>query len=323
MDDFVIAHNPEEDSSLPYVVRIPLGGDGLVLKTKDVWPRTAKLYCHRTDWPAEPNVVERVPVRVCRRRGAAIDLVLDRGRESRSQFVFTRARGREMIFWQTARVAKQARPNVTVPSARASGQVLHVLVDSHERYAWRFNEQQATTATRALPVGDYGVERDGRLLAVVERKSLDDLVSSLTSGKLRYQAAELASVPRAAIVVEARYSALFALDFVRPAVVLDGLAEHQVRFPTVPITFTDNRKLAQEWAYRFLGAAIAHLEEDASAEHVAGTIATAGPLPPREPTAAEIRGWAVEEGIEVSDRGRIPAAVRAAYDRAHSTDGSW
>ena len=49
-------------------------------------------------------------------------------------------------------------------------------------------------------------------LASVERKSLADLVTSLTSGKLRYQVAALAALPRAAVVVEDRYSQLFKLD---------------------------------------------------------------------------------------------------------------
>jgi hypothetical protein len=34
----------------------------------------------------------------CVRRGAAIDVILDRGRENRSQIVFTKARGRDMVF---------------------------------------------------------------------------------------------------------------------------------------------------------------------------------------------------------------------------------
>jgi hypothetical protein len=52
-DDLLTALNPEEDSSLPYLVRIPLGPAGIVLKTKDTWPRTSKLYCHRAaGWPA-------------------------------------------------------------------------------------------------------------------------------------------------------------------------------------------------------------------------------------------------------------------------------
>ena len=105
--EFVIARNPDAASSLPFLVRVPLG-DGVALKVKDTWPRTAKIYCHRADvWPDDLDIVERIPVRSCVRRGAAIDLVLDRGKEFRSQFVFTVARGREMIFWQSARTTNQ------------------------------------------------------------------------------------------------------------------------------------------------------------------------------------------------------------------------
>ena len=104
-DDFVIARNPDDDSTLPYVLRIPLGADGIVLKARETWPRTSKVYCHRVEeWPADAEVVERVPTRSCVRRGAAIDLVLDRGRENRSQLVITQARGRQVIFWQSARI---------------------------------------------------------------------------------------------------------------------------------------------------------------------------------------------------------------------------
>lgn len=114
--EFVIAKNPELDSSLPYLIRLPLGEAGVVLKARDTWPRTAKVYCHRAEgWPADSEIVERVPVRSCVRRGAAVDLILERGRENRSQIVFTRIRGgREAIFWQSARTARQARPNVGV-----------------------------------------------------------------------------------------------------------------------------------------------------------------------------------------------------------------
>src|SRR5690625_404347 len=236
-DDFLIARNPEEGSTLPYLLRIPLGADGVVLKARETWPRTGKVYCHRAPgWPADPEILEQVPVRSCVRRGAAIDLVLQRGRENRSQFVLTRIRGgREAIFWQTARTAKQARPAATLPTARASGVAdIEVLVDSHERYAWKFSRQQVTTTRRALTAGDYAVESAGRIVAAVERKSLADLVSTLTGGKMRYLLADLASLPRAAVVVEERYSRVFALDRVRPAVVADALGECASRFPQVP-----------------------------------------------------------------------------------------
>ena len=72
----------------------------------------------------------------------------------------------------------------------------------------------------------------------------------MTSGRLRYALGELAALPRAAVVVEDRYSQVFTLDRVRPALVADGLAELQVRWPTIPIVFCETRKLAEEWTYR-------------------------------------------------------------------------
>ncbi len=320
MEDFVVARNPDEDSTLPYLVRLPLTAAGIVLKVRGTWPRTAKVYCHpSTDWPEAPEIVERVPVRSCVRRGAAIDLVLDRGRENRSQFVFTRARGREVIFWQSARTARQARPNVSVPTQRASGRVLEILVDSHERYPWKFTAQQATTRRQALSAGDYAVEVDGAIVAAVERKSLADLVSTMTTGKLRYLLAALAEVPLAALVVEDRYSAVFKLAPTRPAVVAEALAEAQVRFPHVPIVFCDTRPLAQEWTYRFLGAALAHKDDHTAADLLAVSIPTAGPLAPAPATPAEIHAWAVACGYEVSPKGRIPRSIAAAFEAERNT----
>jgi hypothetical protein len=319
-DDFVIARNPDGDSTLPYLLRIPLGEHGVILKARDTWPRTAKIYCHRVEeWPDDVEVVERVPVRSCIRRGASIDLVLERGRENRSQLVMTTVKGgRQAIFWQSARTTKQARPAGAIPRTRASGlKDIEIVVDTHERYAYGFGDQQATTRKAALVAGDYGVVRDGALVATVERKSLADLVSSLTTGKLKYQLADLAVVPRAAVVVEDRYSQVLGLKQVRPAVVLEGLAECQVRWPTVPIHFCETRKLAQEWTYRFLAAAwVAAAEEDHGIAAVAD-LAAAPVLAPVPATTAEIRAWAVLNGYVVSDRGRVPIEVVAAHQRAH------
>lgn len=319
-DDFVIARNPDGDSTLPYLLRVPLDDRAVILKARDTWPRTSKIYCHRVEeWPDEPEVVERVPVRSCVRRGASIDLVLDRGRENRSQLVMTTIKGRQAIFWQSARTTKQARPAGAIPRSRASGLAdLEIVVDSHERYAYDFATQQATTRKGALVAGDYGVVRDDALVATVERKSLDDLVSSLTTGTLRYQLADLAVVPRAAVVVEDRYSQVLGLTHVRPAVVLEGLAECQVRWPQVPIHFCETRKLAQEWTYRFLAAAWVAAAEDDHGVAVITDLAAAPPLPPAAPTPAAVRAWAARHGLTVSDRGRVPRAVVAAYEEAHA-----
>ncbi|RIK14058.1 MAG: hypothetical protein DCC50_11780 [Acidobacteria bacterium] len=312
-EDFLIARNPEEGTTLPYLLRIPLGPDGIVLKARETWPRTGKVYCHRAvGWPRDPEVVEAVPVRSCVQRGAAIDLVLDRGRENRSQFVLTRVRGgREAIFWQTARTSRQAKPSVSLPTARASGVAgLEIIVDSHERYAWKFEHQQATTVRQALRAGDYGVRVGDRVVAAVERKSLQDLVGTLTSGRMRYLLADLAALPAAAVVVEDRYSGVFKLDRVRPATVADALGECQARFPSVPVVFCETRALAQEWTYRFLAAALVHAGETSHAE------SEASPLPSAAaPSAAQVRAWAREQGYAVSDRGRIPREVLDAFAR--------
>jgi hypothetical protein len=324
VDDFVIARNPDADSALPYLLRIPLPGRPVVLKARETWPRTSKVYCHRADgWPADAEVVERVPVKACSARGPSIDLVLDRGRENRSQLVFTRLKGgREAIFWQTPKTAKQARPGVRTPTARASGVTsLEIVVDRRERYAYRFADQQATTAQGSLPCGDYGVRRDGRWVGVVERKSLEDLARSLVDGRLAGQLAELATVPHAAVVVEDRWSRVFALEHVRPSFVADLLARVTVRWPQVPVFFTETRPLAQEWVFRFLGAAVS---EEVGDERVSARLAALVPAPAlaaAPPTAAQVRAWAARTGFTVSDRGRVPAAVLRAYEDAHAGAG--
>ena len=307
--ELLVARNPDPESSLPYLVRVPLGRDGLVLKARETWPRTSKVYCHRAEgWPDGVEVIERVPVRTCSRRGPAIDLVLDRARENRSQLVVTTARGREVIFWQSPRTAKQARPAVALPTRRAAGQVLEIVVDSGEKYAYGFAHQQASTIRRRLPAGDYAVELDGVVVAAVERKSLADLAGSLLSGKLTYALAELAALPRAAVVVEDRYSALFKLEHVAGGRVADALAEAQARFPAVPVMFAETRPLAQEWTYRFLGAARAELAGHAPVQQ--------DPLAPTSeplPSAAAVRAWALERGMPVAPRGRLAAGVLRAY----------
>lgn len=329
--EMLIAVNPDPDSTLAYLLRLPLAG-GLVFATSGTWPRTKALYCHPVpleQWPGEPEIVERVNLRSCTRRGAAIDLVLDRSRENRSQLVFTQARGRDVVFWQSPRTRKQARPNVATPTARAAGiPVLEIVVDSHEQYPYRFSTQQVTTLRRALPCGDYALHAGGRVIAAVERKSLQDLVASLTGGRLRYALAELAALPRAAVVVEDRYSQVFKLDRVRPALIADGLAEVQIRWPNVPIVFCETRPLAEEWTYRFLAAAHAWAQtENAALDRLTATTDTSAaalmaselaqaPRAP-QPSTAEVRAWARAHDLPVPDRGRLRPEIWDAWRSAH------
>ncbi len=266
---FRIAQNPDPGSKLPYPLWLPAQDGPLVLKARETWPRTAKVYCHRAEaWP-EPTelvLVEEVAVRECLRRGRAIDLVLDRPRQHRSQFVFTRLKdGREAIFWQTSRTVTGVRPGLRLPTRRASGtETLTVLKDTRERYGYRFANQQASVDPQPLPVGDYGVAIDGEVVASVERKSLDDFATSAIEASLSFVMAELATLPRAAVVVEGRYADLFTREHVPAGYLADLVAQLQVRYPSVPIVFCGSRKLAEEWTFRFLGAARAELRGEAA-----------------------------------------------------------
>jgi hypothetical protein len=45
--------------------------------------------------------------------------------------------------------------------------------------------------------------------------------------------------------------------------VAELLATLQVRYPSVPIVFCETRPLAEQWTYRFLGAALAYASAEA------------------------------------------------------------
>ena len=70
--ELLIAINPDEDSRLPYLLRVPLAGGDLLFRTSGTWPRTKALYCYPVpldEWPDEAVIVERVG---CGRVGGAV-----------------------------------------------------------------------------------------------------------------------------------------------------------------------------------------------------------------------------------------------------------
>jgi ERCC4-type nuclease len=95
------------------------------------------------------------------------------------------------------------------------------------------------------------------VVAVVERKTLENLATSLSEGGLSFQLQRLAETARAAIVVEGDYPDLFRTQPGRGSWLADMLGQLAVRYPEVPIVFAGSRRFAEEWAYRFLAAAVA------------------------------------------------------------------
>ncbi len=254
---FLVARNPEADSKLPYLLRLPLE-DGLVLKAREAWPATARVYCHRFQggWPTDAEIIEQTPTAGSGDRPAA--------RSSPACALPVRlhaGEGREAIFWQTQKTARSANPGGRIPRRQTLSEIT-IAVDTRERYPYRFGQQGAETVRATVPAGDYAVYApDGTVLAAVERKSLENLAATLADGTLAFQMQRLAEVALAAVVIEARYSALYKLEHVNGSWLADQLARLEVRYPEVHLVFADSRRFAEEWTYRFLSTALADMSD--------------------------------------------------------------
>ena len=242
-------------------MRVPIDS-GRWFKTRDSWPRAARLYCQPLDDPPRrPDIIEEAEVSRCAWRGAAIDLVLARPNNSRAQFVFTKFRGRQMVLWQTAKAVLSARPGVRVPGRRLPVASLLVHIDTRERYPYRFAGRGLVTNRKALRVGDYAVSDGDEIVAAVERKTFEDFAKGLSDGSLGFVMSHLASLRAGAVVVEGTYSQLLRHPFTRAGWLADLVAAVQVRYRTVPLVFAESRKLAEEWTVRFLAAAFSEARD--------------------------------------------------------------
>jgi len=308
---FVVARNPKPGTRLPYVVRLPVAGEPpLVLACREEWPGPKDVFCLELDaWPEDAEVIKEVPVQSCWRSGKAVHLVLERRLRRRSMFVWTQGRGRTLIFWRTQRTMRAARPGLRVPQARGLEAPLSIAVDIREGYPWRFTKHRAECVTRELPVGDYGVFLEDRLCAAVERKDVPGLAAAAVGGTLSFALAELSRLPHAALVVEGRLSDLLKPDQkVRKGWLMSVVASLQVQYPRVNWMFAETRELAEDFTFRWLGAARkAELERAAAPSEE--------PAPGREtPRIAESAQMALpvydrrgrfDEAIKLADQGRV------------------
>jgi hypothetical protein len=297
-----------------------------VLATSGRWPGPRSLYCLQfsaRQWPRAPEIVDHVPVLSCERRGATIDLLLDRARNNRSQLVFTTCRGREAVFWQSARSRDQYRVRPALPAASAAGIArMEVFVDDREKDAYTFAYHPVSPVRHRLACGDYAVATDGRVTAAVERKSLPDLTNSMSDRRLEYAMADLAHLPRAAVVVEDRYEQLYNIEHLRESQMAQWVARLQVRHPNVPIVFPGTRGLAEEWTFRFLAAARQWaLDEEAAGQRMDPTHGwtQARKLPPsvHSPDEHVVRLWARSVGLPVGEYEPIRPGLWAAWRRTH------
>ena len=333
-----MARNPKPDTRLPYLLYLPVAGEEpLVLATSDVWPHGRDLFCLQLgaeSWPAQLEVLDTAPVQSCWRAGKAVHLVLKRRQRRRSMFIWTESRGRTLVFWRTQQTMQAARPGIRVPTARGlERRTLSVAVDYRERYPWKFPRQHASTERRELPVGDYGVFFGNRLVAAVERKSIGDLMSAISSGTLRMQLAELSRLPRGILVVEGRLSALVKAERevgISPGWLLNVVAALQAEYPAVQWLFAETRSIAQDIAYRWLSAAVVVLRERFQVEGCFGeeglpqppsTSSSQSPATSPSPASSLYEVYRTTPAVRSSTAGTGAEAATAVFDGRAPMDG--
>ncbi len=251
----------------PYRLQIIISGKPwLVLRTQDRWPAAGRhIFCLREEEPPEPDEpleeIERVDIVALNERGRRSSVVLDRKRYKRCDFLFLKKsyKGRpgesyEQIFWLTQRSIEQHRPSFKLIS-RSTDTEMVVRVHSNEKYPWRF--PGAVTERGVIASGDYALRDGDKVLAVVERKTLDNLLADFgTMPVLHQRLAELAAQANHALVIEASYS-----DFLNPkkvhhytpAFCAKAIAELYALHPGLRIVFCSSRKVANEWTRHFFG----------------------------------------------------------------------
>lgn len=252
----------------PYRLQILKGQEPqLTLRVQDRWPAANRnIFCLREKEPPEVGEVqeeiERVPVVALQRRGRRLSVVLDRKRYKRCDFLFLSKtyKGRpskeyEQIFWVTQTSMRQRRPRARLVSV-GTRHDFAVRIASDERYPWRFPGSSAVRGP--LPVGDYALVKNDVIIAVVERKTFDNLLADFGTMPLLHQRLlELAGYEHHALVVEAPYEDFLTTRKVHhysPAFCAAAIAELYAAHPGLRIVFCANRKTANEWTANYFAA---------------------------------------------------------------------
>lgn len=259
------------DKKFPFRLRVEDAEERILcLHVQDRWPGPrGHIFCLRSkeeirDPVGAEDEVERIPVISLKRYGKRLAIVLDRARNKRCDFLFLTKRYKkkegeyEQIFWRTQRALTERRPRVKLTTGRHPA--LHVAIDYNERYAWRF--PGCKVSRESLPVGDYALKGETGILAVVERKTMQNLLHDFGNmAPLHHVLGELETYEYSAMVIEAHYS-----DFLKPkrtnpylpSFTTKAIGELFALHPRLQIIFAGNRRLAKEWTLGFFAAIRSH-----------------------------------------------------------------
>jgi len=259
----IFAHG---ETGFPYKLYIEEEpGRFLCLKVQEKWPGPGKrIFCKqegyfdKNDLPGE-EPLEQYKILSCSRYGRKLTVILDRKIRKRCWFIFLKkeykSRPKEFyqqIFWITQAATRIKRPGAYIPRGGKKDS-FQVVMDRRERYSYKFGK--CKTIKENLPCGDYGILKDGELIAVAERKTMDNLFHEIgTYDSLKATLQEMNTFKYKAVVFESPYGDFInpkKSHFYRPSYIADVLADLAFSFPEIQFIFCENRKLANEWIYRW------------------------------------------------------------------------
>jgi len=130
-----------------------------------------------------------------------------------------------------------------------------IIVDTREQQGYSFEPHRADSVRAALPAGDYslaGLERE----VAVERKSLDDLVSTVIHERPRFhrELLRMAEYRQACVVVEGSLADVLAHRYTggaHPNSVIGSVISTIVDFG-IPVYFCSNRQIARTFTQEML-----------------------------------------------------------------------
>lgn len=108
---------------------------------------------------------------------------------------------------------------------------------------------------KKLPVGDYALSDNQDIVAVAERKTMDNFLHEIaTMDVFKMKLQEMSLFRYKVLVLESPYADFInpkKLSFYSAAYVAEIIADLMVEFSGVQFIFCSNRKTANEWVYRW------------------------------------------------------------------------
>jgi DNA excision repair protein ERCC-4 len=142
--------------------------------------------------------------------------------------------------------------------SRSSAGPATIVIDTREQEPYSFDSRLAATVRRALPAGDYSVAGLEDMVAL-ERKSLDDFVSTVIHSRERFrnELRKLAGYRAACVVVEAGVIDVLLHRYrgeAHPNAVVGSALSIILDF-RIPVFFCSSRQAACQFAQAYLLAA--------------------------------------------------------------------